>query len=226
MERRKGLDRLSAWGGRMVGWMGPSPPGPPHVQSRHSDSAKKTTSPSMLLSPDRPSLAAALVGTTAGEVVAVPVPVAVADAPVAATEDVLVTTVVVDEGGDVLVTTVVPESTTEVSLRVQGTVVETELADVEGSENEAELPLWIVVVVVTGSFAAARVAALRAARRTEQRILAGGGRDEGCRFVVDGCWLADFRGSVDWTAQGFLDRVSGLALGVCVVDRSRFCRYD
>lgn len=74
----------------------------------------------MLLSdPERPSPAAALDGTTAGEVVAVP------------PDDVPVTTVVA----------VVPDATTLVSFRVHGTVVDIVLADVEGSVHEVEVLL-------------------------------------------------------------------------------------
>ncbi|KUI53272.1 hypothetical protein VP1G_00612 [Cytospora mali] len=127
----------------------------------------------MLLSPDSPSLAAALVGTTDGEeVVAVAVLVPV---------DVDVAGMVAESSADddglldamVGVTVVLPEVMTVVLVQVQESV---KVGDVEGSDPEVQLVFaaWVAVaetVLVTGSLAAAEVAALRAARRREERIL-------------------------------------------------------
>lgn len=122
----------------------------------------------MLLSPDRPSLAAALLGTTDG-VEDVAAAVAVEGISTTLTDDVLVTM------AGVSVVMVVPDWTTVVSFRVQVTV-ETALADVEGSVHEVEEVFETslapeVLVIVTVFFAVAEVAALRAARRREERIL-------------------------------------------------------
>ncbi|ROW17156.1 hypothetical protein VPNG_01436 [Cytospora leucostoma] len=102
------------------------------AQSRHRDSAKKTTSPNMLLSPpDSPSLAAALLGTTDGEeLVATDVAVdVVVEASVVLTGDGLTT---------LTVAVVVPELRVVVLFRVQGTV-EIEVGVVADSNDEVEL---------------------------------------------------------------------------------------
>lgn len=142
------------------------------AQSRHSDSAKKMTSPSMLLSLDRPSppAAAALLDWAPGEDEEVAVAALVPPG------------AVVDEANAVLEEVVVPlpGETVRVMVKLAGLTVD---ADVLGRDQfvlvDEQLEACATADALEGlsSFAEAMVAAPRAARRLEGRIwIRWGGR--------------------------------------------------